>query len=181
MRSPFFAALTMTTMALTACAGEAPAPQPPPPPPPPPVASAPPVDTMPPPPPKPALADLIRDAMKAFREGFNAHDAAKMASVVTDDVAVYDYGTGETHSKAEFQSGMTQLFSWFSDAKTATNRVWVKGNVVVTEATWTGTMTGEVMGMKATQKPVGQQRLHIYLFNDDGLVKEVHQYPTPSG
>ena len=96
--------------------------------------------------------------------------------VVTDDVAVYDYGAGETHGKGDFQNGMAQLFSSFSDAKTATNRVWIKGNVVIAEVAWAGTMTGDVMGMKATQKPVGQMRVHIYWFNDDGLVKEVHEY-----
>lgn len=177
-------ALTMTTFALAACGGEEPAPQPPPPPPPPPpaeTASAPPAPTTPPPPPKPALADLMRDAMKTMGEAFNAHDAAKMASLTTDDVAVFDYGDAETHGKADFQNGLSQLFATFGDSKTATNRVWTKGNVVIAEVTWNATMTGDFMGMKASQKPVGQLRLHIYWFNDDGLIKEVHEYGDSAG
>ena len=183
MRSNLLATLLMTTsLVLSACAGAEPAPQPPPPPPPPPVdtvATAVPVE--PPPPPKPTLSELIATSMKTMHEAFNAHDAAKMASVVVDDVADYDYGSGEIHSKSEFQAGMAQLFAAFGDMKYATNRVWKKGNVVITELTWTGTMTGDLMGMKATQKPVGQMRLHVYWFNDDGLVKEVHEYADDAG
>jgi predicted ester cyclase len=184
MRSNILAALlTTTTLALAACGGEEPAPVPPPPPPPPPVATvvAPPADTTPPPPPKPALAELIHDSLKTIHEGFNAHDPAKMATVVTDDVAVFDYGTGESHTKADFQKGMADLFSWCGDAKMATNRLWKKGNVVISELTWAGTMTGDLMGMKASRKPIGQMRLHVYWFNDDGLIKEVHEYGDDAG
>jgi predicted ester cyclase len=186
MRSHLLAVLvTATSLVLSACGGEAPPPQPPPPPPPPPadtVTTAAPVDTTPPPPPaKPALSELIHESLKTMHEAFNAHDAAKMASVVTDDVADFDYGSGEIHSKGEFQAGMAQLFSAFGDVKYATNRLWKKGNVVITEITWAGTMTGDLMGIKATQKPVGQMRLHVYWFNDDGLVKEVHEYADDAG
>jgi predicted ester cyclase len=186
MRSNLLAVLLATTsLALSACAGEEPPPQPPPPPPPPPVdtvATAAPVDTTPPPPPpKPAVSELIVESMHTLHEGFNKHDPAKMASAVTDDVVELDYGAGEGHSKAEFQNGMGTLFTAFPDAKTVTNRIWKKGNVVITELTWTGTMTGELMGMKPTGKPVGQMRLHVYTFNDDGLVKEVHEYADMAG
>jgi len=184
MRSTILAALSLT-LALGACGGEEPPPQPPPPPPPPPPAETastpPPADTTPPPPTKPALVELMHDNTKAMGEAFNAHDAAKMAALVTDDVAVFDYGTGETHTKGDFQSGMTQLFQWFSDAKSHANRIWIKGNVEISEITWVGTMTGDVMGMKATNKPVGQMRVHVTWFNDDGLVKEIHEYGDGAG
>jgi predicted ester cyclase len=183
MRSSLLAVLlTTTSLVLSACGGSEPAPQPPPPPPPPvePVATVAPVPPSPPPP-KPTLSELIGASMKTMHEAFNAHDAGKMASVVTDDVTDYDYGSGEIHSKGEFQASMAQLFAAFGDVKYATNRVWKKGNVVITEITWAGTMTGDLMGMKATQKPVGQMRLHVYWFNDDGLVKEVHEYADDAG
>jgi hypothetical protein len=37
------------------------------------------------------------------------------------------------------------------------------------------------MDMKATNKPVGQMRVHVYWFNDDGLVKEIHEYADDAG
>ena len=187
MRSNILAAvLTTTTLALSlaACGGEEPQPQPPPPPPPPPpTASAPaPVDTTPPPPPpKPALAELIPPALKGFGAAFNAHDAAKLASFATEDVTAIDYGQGETHGRAEYQSMFTKLFGMFPDIKSAPTRVFVKGNTVVLEIAWTATMSVPVMGMKATNKPVGGLRAHVVFFNDDGLIKEEHEYADQGG
>ncbi len=60
--------------------------------------------------------------------------------------------------------------------KSAPTRVWTKDNVVIAEITWTGTFSGDYKGMKATNKPAGGLRLHIMWFNDDGLIKEFHQY-----
>jgi hypothetical protein len=184
MRSTILAALTVTTLALSACGGEAPppeAPPAPPPPPPPPVASAPPADTTPPPPPpKPALADVIPVTLKGIGDAFNAHDAGKMSQAFTDDAAVYTYGGGETHSKGDLATGIGMLFTAFPDAKSAVTRIWIKGNVAVTEIVWNGTMTGDMGPFKATGKPVGEQRLHVMMFNDDGLVKEMHEYGDDS-
>ena len=180
MRSTILAALTVITLALSACGGEAPPPEAPPPPPPPPPATAvapPPADTTPPaPPPKPALADVIPVALKAIGDAFNAHDATKMSQPFTDDAAVYTYGGGETHSKGDLATGLTQLFAAFPDAKSAATRVWIKGNVAVSEIVWSGTMTGDMGPFKATGKAVGAPRVHVMFFNDDGLIKEMHEY-----
>jgi predicted ester cyclase len=183
MRSTIIAALAAVTLGLAACGGEEPQPVPPPPPPPPPqaTASAAPTETAPPaPPPKPALADVIPQTLKTINDAFNAHDAQKMATAFTDDAAIYAYGEGETHSKGDMANGMQQFFQTFGDAKSAATRVWIKGNVAVMELVWAGTMTGDMMGMKATNKPVGGTRLHIMTFNDDGLVKEMHEYGDDS-
>jgi hypothetical protein len=76
---------------------------------------------------------------------------------------------------------MEALFATFGDSKSAPVRVWNKGNVVVSESAWSGTMTGDFMGMKASKKPVGQMRVDIFWFNDDGLVKEMHEYGDDAG
>ena len=171
MRSIMLAALTVTTLALTACGGEAPPPDAPAPPPPPPV------DTTPPPaPPKPALSDLIPVALKGIGDAFQAHDAAKMSQLFTDDAAVYTYGGGETHSKGDLATGLGQLFAAFPDAKSNATRVWIKGNVAISELVWSGTMTGDMGPFKATGKAVGAPRVHVMMFNDDGLIKEMHEY-----
>jgi ketosteroid isomerase-like protein len=171
------------TLALVACGGEAPAPQAPPPPPAPPVASAtpPPADTTPPPPPKPSLAELIPQTLAGMREAFNAHDAKKLASYCAEDCVVDSYGQPDAHGREEVARGLADLFGTFSDARSATLRSWSKGNVVVSEMAWAGTMTGDFMGMKATSKPVGQLRARMLWFNDDGLVKEMHEYADDAG
>ncbi len=188
MRSTTFAALTLTTLALVACGGEQPAPQPPPAmPPPPPVAaasaSAAPADTTPPPPAKPSLAELVPQTLKGIGDAFNAHDAKKLASYYSEDCVVQSYGTPdrEGHGRDDVAKAAQLTADTFSDAKVAVTRVWTKGNVAVTEVVWAGTMTGDTPAMKASKKAVGQTRLHVLWFNDDGLVKEQHEYGDGAG
>jgi len=73
------------------------------------------------------------------------------------------------------------VFDLVGDGKSAVTRMWMKGNVAVTEIVWAGTMTSDFMGVKANKKPIGQTRLHISWFNDDGLIKETHQYADAVG
>ncbi len=186
MRTTILAALSVTTLLLSACGGEAPPPQPPPPPPPPPAtasATPPPADTTPPPPPKPALADLIPSAVKGMNDAFNAHDAQKMTSYVTDDCADYAYGDmmGESHSRGDMTTGMTQLFAAFPDVKGAALRIWTKGNVAVQELAWSGTFKADMGPVKATNKAAGGMIMQVLFFNDDGLVKEIHEYSDTVG
>src|SRR5579884_1707914 len=184
---PFLAALTMTAFALGACGGEEPAPQLPAPPPPPAAApsatasATPPPEPAPPPPPKPTLADAVPQTMKGMDDAFNAHDAKKLMSFFTEDCAASAYGAPDAHGRDEMTKGIQALFDAVGDAKSATTRVWTKGNVAVAEIVWAGTMTGDFMGMKASKKPVGQVRLHVMTFNDDGLVKELHEYGDDAG
>ena len=183
MRSTTLAALTMTTLALAACGGETPAPQPPPSAPPPPAtasasATPPPADTTPPPPAKPSVAELIPQTLKGIADAFNAHDAKKLASYYTEDCLVQAYGTPnrDAHGRDEVAKAEQQSADVFSDAKAAVTRVWTKGNIAVAEIAWAGTMTGDFLGIKASKKPVGNTRVHVMWFNDDGLVKEQHEY-----
>jgi len=187
MRPTFSAILTFATLALAACGGETPPPQPPPPPAPAPLpaiasAAPPAVETPPPPaPPKPALSEVIPQVLKRYHEAWNAHDAAKMGTFMTDDVVAYAYGLHDHSGKGDFTSSIAKGWQTFPDAKTGTSRVFVKGNVAVVELAWTGTMTGEMGETKPTNRPVGQRRVHVYFFTDDGLVKEVHQYFDAAG
>ena len=189
MRMTRAAALLTTSLALGllgACGGEEPPPQAPPAPPPPPAAaSVAPTETAPPAPPpappKPTLAELIPQTLKGIDDAFNAHDAKKVMSFYTDDAVSYDYGTPESHGRDAMARGLQMVFDTFGDAKTATTRTFIKGNVAVTELVWAGTMTGDMMGMKASKKMAGQTRLHIAWFSDDGLIKEEHEYADATG
>jgi ketosteroid isomerase-like protein len=183
MRSSHFVATVATVFAFAACGGEEPAPQaPPPPPPPPPTASATATaEPAPPAPPKPSLADLIPQTLKGMDDAFNAHDAKKFAGYHTEDVLVVDYGASGAHSRGDAETFFQGLFDAFPDIKSASPRVWIKGNVAVWEVAWTGTMSSDFMGMKATKKSVGGLRVNVGWFNDDGLVKELHTYADGAG
>src|SRR5579859_429522 len=175
-------AIWMTT-ALVACASPPPPTPAAPPPPPVATASAPPApaDTTPPPPPKPTLAELIPPVLKGIGEAFNAHDGKVIASYFTEDAVTDAYGEPTAHGRDEQTKAMEGLFATFGDSKSVPTRVWIKGNVVVAETVWTATMTGDFMGMKATKRPVGEYRVDVMQFNDDGLVKEMHEYGDDAG
>jgi ketosteroid isomerase-like protein len=183
MRPTTLAALTVTTLALAACGGEQPAPLPPPAPPPPSTASAtpPPADTTPAPPPKPSLAELMPQALKGIGDAFNAHDAKKVATYYTEDAIVQAYGMPDVRGRDELVKSCQMIFDEVGDGKSATTRAWMKGNVAVVEIVWAGTMTSDFMGVKASKKPLGQTRLHVAWFNDDGLIKEQHEYGDSVG
>jgi ketosteroid isomerase-like protein len=117
--------------------------------------------------------------LKALGDAFNAHDPQKLAALMTDDVTIVGYGPA--HSKADYVTHLGEFFGAVSDVKAAATRAWQKGNVVVVEDVWAGTMTGDMHGMKATKKPVGAMIAQVYTFNDDGLVKELHQYADMGG
>ncbi len=169
---------------MAACGGQAPAPQPPPAPPAPPAtasAAPPPADTTPPPPAKPSLAELVPQTLKGIDEAFNAHDGKVIASYFTEDSVTFAYGEPAAHGRDDLTRAMGRLFETFGDARSVPQRVWIKGNVVVAESAWAGTMTGDFMGMKATKKPAGQIRVDVMTFSDDGLVKEMHEYGDDAG
>jgi ketosteroid isomerase-like protein len=177
------AAMLTAGIGLGACASPPPPPPAPLPSPPVATASAPPApaDTTPPPPPKPTLAELIPQALKGIAEAFNAHDGKVIASYFTEDAVTDAYGEPTAHGRDELTKVMEGLFATFGDSRSVPTRVWIKGNVVVAETVWTGTMTGDFMGMKATKKPVGEYRVDVMQFNDDGLVKEMHEYGDDAG
>jgi steroid delta-isomerase-like uncharacterized protein len=184
MRS-ILAALSITTLALGACAVEEPAPQPPPQPPPMPAPSAAapaaPANTTPPPPPKPSLAELIPQTMKGISDAFNAHDAKKIAGFFTEDCVASAFGMPDAHGREEIAKGLQGFFDVAGDVKSNALRVWVKGNVVVDEIAWAGSMTGDFMGIKASKKALGAMRVHVMWVNDDGLVTEMHEYGDDAG
>jgi ketosteroid isomerase-like protein len=178
-------------LAAAACAGQEPLPQPPSPPsqasaaatvtaasP----AASPESPAPPAPPPKPSLADLIQIALKGIEEGFNAHDSKKVAAYYADDATVIDFGgPAPGHSRSDVATSVQAVFDTVSDVKTASERIWITGHVAVCEWAWAGTMTGDMMGLKATKKPIGQLRVHVLWFTDDGLIKEEHQYADGAG
>jgi ketosteroid isomerase-like protein len=187
MRLNSFAAVVVSILGLSACGGEEPAPQAPPPAPPPAATTsataATTVEPAPAPAPatKPTQAELIVQSLKGIGEAFEAHDAKKLASYYAEDCVVLGFGEPDAHGRVDVEKALQGLFDTFGDAKSAPTRVWMKGNVVITEIAWAGTMTADFMGVKASKKPTGEMRAHVMWFNDDGLVKEVHQYADGAG
>jgi ketosteroid isomerase-like protein len=117
----------------------------------------------------------------AMRDGFNAHDAARVAENFTDDCVVDPYTGPELHGRAELAGDLERTFGAFGDARVALLRGWVKDDVVVSEVAWTGAMTGNFLGVKANHKPAGLVAVRVLKLTGDGLVKEMHEYGDAAG
>lgn len=162
-----------------ACGGEAPPPQPPEAPAaPPPAAPPPPAQTAeaPPPAPKKSLAELQQAAGKAIGEAFATGDAKKYAALFTENATVKTAGAPDAVGRDAIEKSMQSFATAFSKAKMGESRVFVKGEVVVSEWVMTATHSGDLMGFKATEKPVGIQGASIAWFTPEGLIKEEHVF-----
>ena len=160
-----------------ACGGEAPPPQPPPPvattpPPPPPATTA----EAPPPAPKKSLAELQQAAGKAIGEAYASGDAKKYAALFTENATVKSAGAPDAVGRDAIEKSMTSFATAFSKAKMGEARVFVKGEVVVSEWVMTATHSGDLMGFKATEKPIGIHGASVAWFTPEGLIKEEHVY-----
>ena len=117
----------------------------------------------------------------ALRDAVNAHDADKTARLFAEDCVVDSYLGGEIRGRDALSLDLQKTFGAFGDLKLALLRGWVKGNVVASEVAWTGTMTGDFMGLKASHSPAGLYALRIMHLGDDGMVKEMREYGDAAG
>ncbi|WP_394843256.1 ester cyclase [Pendulispora brunnea] len=167
---------------VSACGGgeeTAPAPQTPPPAPPPPAAEqpkaeAPKVEI------KPGLWDLEQATNKALVEAYNAHDAKKFAALYADDAVVTIPGVwinhGQVQGKADIEKSTQQFFDTFKDAKFWISRIWVKQDVAAIEWGWSGTQSGEFLGVKGSEKQAGVVGLSLVTYDNDGHIKQENRY-----
>jgi steroid delta-isomerase-like uncharacterized protein len=110
-----------------------------------------------------------------------ARDAQKVAALFVDDASVVAYGGWEAHGRSQIAQKLQDFFAAFPDAKFAVLRAWTKGNAVIEESAWAGTMNGDFMGHPASHGPAGQLRAEVFLFDADGRVKEMHEYADDAG
>jgi ketosteroid isomerase-like protein len=171
---------------VAACAGAPPpAPEAPPAPPPETVAAPEPdaaaAATVEAPPPEPSPAALIEATTKGLAEALEARDPQKAASFFEDDATAVSYGAWDAHGRGAIARQLGGFFAAFDDAKFAVLRGWTKGDVVIQELAWSGTMTGEYEGHAATHAPAGQWMAVVLRFDDKGLIQEMHVYADEAG
>jgi predicted ester cyclase len=179
MRTTYFAILA-ASLSVFACGEEAPPPKTPettavsatPAP----VAPPPVVETAPPPAPKPTLAELIQKNSGLFMEGMMARDAKKVASTYTENAVIKVAGMPDMAGREALTAMWTKQFEAITDTKGGASRVFLKGDVMISEWHMTGKHTGEFYGVKATNKEVGYSGVSVTWFNEEGQRKEEHMY-----
>jgi steroid delta-isomerase-like uncharacterized protein len=126
--------------------------------------------------PKPPLADLIKKTLAEVDAGWAAHDAAKISAAYAADASLVMPGPMGWHEqkKDDMMKDLEGLFKAFPDVKITPTRVFMKGNLVVTESVMTGTNSGEFMGEKATGKKIGHRAVMLTWFNHDHVTMMAH-------
>jgi steroid delta-isomerase-like uncharacterized protein len=126
---------------------------------------------------KESLADLQQKAVKGYVEATNAHDAKKLAGFYTDSAVVKIAGApADATGRDAIAGSYTKLFEAFKDYTVAPSRVFVKGDVAIVEWAFNGTHTGDLWGIKATEKKAGAQGVDVLWFTPEGQIKEQHVY-----
>ncbi|MBX3206705.1 MAG: ester cyclase [Labilithrix sp.] len=127
--------------------------------------------------PKESLAELQQKTIKGMIAAINAHDAKKLAGFYAEGGVVKIAGApADASGREAIAQSYTKLFEAFKDYTTAPNRLFVKGDVVVVEWAFNGTHTGDLWGIKASEKKVGAQGVDVLWFTPEGQVKEHHVY-----
>ena len=171
--------VVLSVLLLAACGGD-----------PPPVAEAPPTPSVavatppppveapkkadPPPAPKPTMAELQGKAMKNLTDSFN--DGKAYSANFAEDGLVMFPGMPEAKGRDAIAKAHQGFADGFADLKIGWTRTFTKGNVIVSEWVAAGTNSKDMMGVKASNKPVGLNGATVTWFNDDGLIKEMHLY-----
>lgn len=125
---------------------------------------------------KESPAELQAKTMKGFGEALNAHDAKKLAGFFSENGALKVAGAPDASGRDAIAASYQKMFDAFSNFKAAPMRVFVKNDVAVVEWAFNGTHSGDMWGIKATEKPVGTQGVDVIWFDDKGLIKEQHTY-----
>jgi steroid delta-isomerase-like uncharacterized protein len=127
--------------------------------------------------PKLSLAELQKKTLTGYGEAMNAHDAKKVAALYTETAVVNVAGTpGEAKGRDAIAAQYQHLFDAFATFKSAPSRIWMKGDAVIVEWGFTGTHSGDLHGIKATEKPVGTMGVDVIWFSPEGQIKEQHTY-----
>ncbi len=125
---------------------------------------------------KESPAELQAKTLKAYGEALNAHDAKKLAGLYADNAVVKVAGAPDSTGRDAIAASYQKLFDAFSNYKSAPSRIFTKNDVAVVEWAFNGTHSGDLWGIKATEKPVGAQGVDVFWFDDKGQIKEQHVY-----
>ncbi len=127
--------------------------------------------------PKMTTAEAAKGTLPAYFESLNQHDAKRYAGFFVEDGVLTQPGNAPKKGRAEIAAAVQRRFDAISSLKVAPTRVLVKGDVVAVEWAMVGTHSGDYLGVKATEKPVGVNGVTVLVFDpDSGLVKEAHCY-----
>jgi steroid delta-isomerase-like uncharacterized protein len=111
-------------------------------------------------------------AARRLYDLINAGDIGVFSEHLADDFVEHEETPGLAPTKAGVKDFFRMQLAAFPDLHMDVEDVFASGAKVVARVRYTGTHQGEFMGMPATGKSVDVQLIDMFLFGDDGLVRE---------
>ncbi len=112
------------------------------------------------------LARLIDD----WAAGWSSQDVDKVVALFTDDGVYEDVQLGVVnHGKAEIKAFLNAMFNAFPDSKLELHRRFSYGTPASAEWTWSGTQTGDLSGIPATNKSASVRGTSVFELQGDKI------------
>jgi steroid delta-isomerase-like uncharacterized protein len=111
-------------------------------------------------------------ALSGMYERINAHDVDGFGEYLADDFVEHEETPGLSPTKDGLKQFFTMYIAAFPDLRMEPEDVLPSGDKIVARVKFTGTNTGDFMGMPATGKSVEVQAVDILRFGEDGLAHE---------
>lgn len=119
---------------------------------------------------------IIAEAMVAL----NAHDSAKLISMMSDDAVDYGDGTQPPlKSRDSMRASISTFLTAFPDYKADNLKYFANGNEVVVLGDYSGTFKNDLGKVKATGKSFKLSDADIFTLNDSGKVTS-HRFVYPN-
>jgi len=115
---------------------------------------------------------LKSDIMKVY-DIFNSYSYDKLGEYIDDNFIEHSPDPGQKQGLSGLKEEFESLHKGFPDYKMTVNDIIINstGDKAAVLFTWTGTNSGEMMGMKPTNKPVNVQGID-YLYFKNGKATE---------
>jgi steroid delta-isomerase-like uncharacterized protein len=111
-------------------------------------------------------------AMRGFYELVNADETDQFVELLAPDFVEHEAMPGMAPGREGTRQLFTMMRAAFPDMRWDPEDVLADGDKAVARTRFTGTNSGEFMGMPATGKSVSVQAIDIVRFGDDGLGHE---------
>jgi steroid delta-isomerase-like uncharacterized protein len=109
---------------------------------------------------------------RSLYDRVNAGDIDGFGELLADDFVEHEVTPGLEPTKAGVKDFFRMQRAAFPDMRMDVQDVIASGDKVVARVRYTGTHSGEFMGMPATGKSVDVQLIDIFLLGGDGLVHQ---------
>ncbi len=107
-------------------------------------------------------------SVRAVYDAFNSGNLDELDKYIDANFTEHTPWPGMEPGLAGLKKGMTQFRTAFPDLKLTANDIWVDGNTIIVHFTQTGTMSGSLGGMPATNKKMDVRGAEIIKMNDAG-------------